>query len=382
LAEEALRAEKCDMIMLGRPLLADPYWPIKTYNGHVEDIIPCIGCQEGCINEFVEGGHPQCAVNPRTSFEYSMPLEPIPTNNVKNIGVIGGGPAGVMFATIAAKRGHKVALIEKTDEIGGKIIPGSIPKIKFELDNYKKYLERQVNNLQKLENFKYIPNTEATLPWIKEQNFDSVVFAIGGKEIMVPFKNLEKANVVEATELLKNPKLVKDIKRAVVIGGGVVGCETAYWLKYEYGLDVTVVEMEKYFMNHVCTANRGHLIYYLEKEGVKLLNCTKVVGFEEGGVKVIQNISKSVPNPYLVWHPILPENIENPLAGKMQVEEQEKIIEADIYVMALGNKPEDSIFYKAQEERLATEIYNIGDSLKNGKVLEATRAANALGRTI
>ena len=73
------------MIMLGRPLLADPEWPNKAYAGRVADIRPCIGCQEGCLNEFVEGGHPQCAVNPRCSFEYLMPQTPAPAKEPKRI---------------------------------------------------------------------------------------------------------------------------------------------------------------------------------------------------------------------------------------------------------------------------------------------------------
>jgi 2-enoate reductase len=382
LAEEALRDGKCDMVMLGRPLLADPYWPTKVYKGEVEDIVPCIGCQEGCINEFVEGGHPQCAVNPRTSFEYQMPLELTPAQKIKNIGVVGAGPAGVMAAIIAAKRGHKVELIEKTDKIGGKLIPGGTPKIKFDVKNYRQYLERQVDKAKELDNFEFLPNTDVTSSWLKERDFDAVIFAMGGNEIIPPFKNMDKVNVVEATQILQNPNLLKDSKSAVVIGGGVVGCETAYWLRYEQGLDVTIVEMEKYFMNGVCTANRGHLIYYLEKEGVKLLNCTKVLGFEENGVKVIQNISDTVPDPYLVWHPILPENIENPLAPKIKKEEVEKIIEADLFVMAIGNRPRNQLYYEVQKEMIVPEVYNIGDSLNSGKVLEATRAANALARII
>ena len=94
IAERALRNGDADMIMLGRPLLADPEWPNKAYAGRVADIRPCIGCQEGCLNEFVEGGHPQCAVNPRCSFEYLMPQTPAPAKEPKRIAVIGAGPAG------------------------------------------------------------------------------------------------------------------------------------------------------------------------------------------------------------------------------------------------------------------------------------------------
>jgi 2-enoate reductase len=128
LAEQALRDNMCDMVMLGRPLLADPEWPNKVYAGKVEEICPCIGCQEGCINEFVDGGHPQCAVNPRTGFEDVHPSIPTDAKIKKHIAVIGAGPAGCNFALQATARGHKVDLYEKSGRIGGKMIPGSTPK--------------------------------------------------------------------------------------------------------------------------------------------------------------------------------------------------------------------------------------------------------------
>ncbi len=382
LAEQALRDEKCDMVMLGRPLLADPDWPNKVYSGRVNEIIPCIGCHEGCINEFVEGGHPQCAVNPRTSFEYIMPHNLIPAKEKKKIGVIGAGPAGVNMAITAAKRGHDVTLVEESGRVGGKTIPGSVPKIKYEIANYRRYLEDQVIKAQEAENFTYLPNTTATIDWLKDQKFDSIVFAMGTKDSNLPFKGLDKVNSIEATDLLLHPEKIGEAKKAVVVGGGVVGCETAYWLSYEHNLDVKVVEMEKYFMNHTCTANRGHLLHYMEKAGVELLNCTRVTGFEENAVKVMQNISESVPDPYITWHPVLPENVVNPLEPKFEVKEEEKILNADLVVIATGGKPKDHLFYEVQKENIAPELYNIGDSFSGGKVLEATRAANALGRRI
>ena len=98
LAEKALRDSECDMIMLARPLLADPEWPNKAYAGQVESIRPCIGDQEACINEFVNGGHPQCAVNPFTGFEDVLPRELPRVTQPKNIAVVGTGPAGVIAA--------------------------------------------------------------------------------------------------------------------------------------------------------------------------------------------------------------------------------------------------------------------------------------------
>ena len=133
--EQALRGGDCDMVMLGRPLLADPEWCNKAYEGRVEDICPCIGCQEGCVNEFVEGGHIQCAVNARTGFEDSLPERGPAPEKKKKIAVVGGGPAGIVFAVQAAKRGHTVELLEKSDKLGGRVVPGSVPAVKFDFKN-------------------------------------------------------------------------------------------------------------------------------------------------------------------------------------------------------------------------------------------------------
>jgi 2-enoate reductase len=206
-----------------------------------------------------------------------------------------------------------------------------------------------------------------------------IVFAQGTKDAELPLPGMEMVKKVQAAELLKNPGLLGGSKKIVVVGGGIVGCETAYWLKFEKGCDVTVVEMDKYIMNHTCTANRGHLIHYLQKAGVPLLNCTRVTGFVPGGVKVARNISKTVPDPCITWHPILPENIENPLAPKLKIEEKEEIFPADLVVLAAGGIADNSLYLAAQKERAAPELYNIGDSFSAGKVLEATRAAYRLG---
>ncbi|MBK5253242.1 MAG: FAD-dependent oxidoreductase [Peptostreptococcaceae bacterium] len=378
LAEQALRDEKADMIMLGRPLLADPEWCNKAYAGKVKDIRPCIGCQEGCINEFVEGGHPQCAVNPRTAFEHEFPATLEKVDKPKKIAVIGGGPAGVMTSTIAAKRGHNVTLFDESPKLGGKIISGSVPKIKFELDNYREYLEREVAKSVENDGLKYKPSTRATISALKKGNYDTIVFAVGAKSMNLAIAGLDKIRNVDAVDLLLNPEKIEDAKNIVVVGGGVVGCETAEWLVFEKNLNVKIVEMDKYFMNHVCTANRGHLIYNFKNKGVELMNCTKVVEFTPESVKVMQNISKTVPDPYMTWHPILPENIENPLATKLKLEEVEKVIPADLVVMAAGVVPDDSLYYKALSKHTAPLLYNIGDSFESGKVLEATRAAYRL----
>ena len=382
LAERALRDGMCDMVMLGRPLLADPQWPNKAYAGRVDEIRPCIGCQEGCLNEFVEGGHPQCAVNPRTAFEHIYPDQPAKAELPKRIGVVGAGPAGVVAAVTAARRGHHVELLEKSGIIGGRLVPGSAPKIKFDVDNYRRYLVGLVERTSNAYDLVFRPGLAADADWLIEQKYDAVVFAIGSADTKLPLPGADSAPIVQATQLLVKPELAAGAQKIVVVGAGVVGCETAYWLKYEYGKDVKVVEMTPYIMNHVCTANRGHLIHYLQKAGVELLNCTRVTGFEPGAVKAVRNVSTTVPDPYVTWHPLLPENVENPLAPKIKTEEKEISLPADLIVIAAGGRPDDALFLEAQRRHAADALYNIGDSFQVGKVLEAVRAAYALGLSL
>ncbi len=383
LAEKALRDEMCDLVMLGRPLLADPEWPNKAYAGKVRSIRPCIGCQEGCINEFVDGGHPQCAVNPRSGFEDVMPEAISPAETKKKIAVVGAGPAGVLFATMAARRGHKVDLYEKTDRIGGKIVPGSVPRIKYDIRNYLGYLENELKASQKAYDLDVHMNTEATTAILKSKQYDAVIYAIGTKSGTPKIPGLEKIKHVEATDLLMDASLLGDAKNIIVIGGGVVGCETAYWLAYEKDdLKIKVVEMLPYFMKGTCTANRGHIIHYLKDQGVELINCAMVKEFDEKHAILEKNTHKNVPNPYNTWQPILPENIENPLAPKLGNVPQRVALDADLVILAMGGKPDDAAYLEGQKELVAPELYNIGDSFTAGRVLEACRAAYALSTRI
>jgi len=380
LAESALREGKADMIMLGRPLLADPDWPNKAYAGKVEEIRPCIGCQEGCINEFVEGGHPQCAVNPRTAFEHVFPSIPAPASKKKKIAVIGAGPAGITTAVIAAQRGHVVTLFEKGTKAGGRLLPGGVAKIKYEVENYRSYLEAVLKRTVKETKLSFKPKTEVDLKALKKLKADVIVFAQGTRDARLPLPGADSA--VQAADLFINPGLLGKAKKVVVVGGGAVGCEAAYWLRYEKDCEVTVIEMDKYIMNHTCTANRGHLIHYLKKGGVKILNCTRLTKVTKEGVEVMRNVSKTVPDPYITWHPILPENIVNPLAPKLKIEEVQETIPADLVVIAAGGVPDNSLYLEALANNAAPELYNIADSFSAGKILEANRAAYRLAQRL
>ena len=390
-AERALREGSCDMVMLGRPLLADPEWPNKAFAGRVADIRPCIGCQEGCLNEFVEGGHPQCAVNPRCSFEHLMPESPAPAKSPKRVAVVGAGPAGMVCALAASRRGHAVTLIDASDKLGGKLVAAGAARIKFDVENYRVYLERQVRKQADEGNLTLELGHAATIDALASARYDAIVCAAGAHETTPPIPGLSELVdadlAVPATRLLREPELLGQARSVTVIGGGAVGCEVAQWLAVERNVSqVSVVEMLPHMMQGACTANRGHLLHALAGHGVRLLNMTRVERAEQtlGGalLHVSRNRHKNVPDPYVSWTPILPENVVNPLAPKVGDDWHEEDIASDLVVIACGGQADDSLFYELQQTHAAPELRNIGDGFAPGRVLEAVRAAYRLGTTI
>lgn len=381
-AEQALRDNMCDMIMLARPLLADAEWANKAYRGDTKNIRPCIGCHEACIKEFVEGGHPQCAVNPRTAFEDVFSQEMPKAEKQKRIAVVGAGPAGITAAKTLLLRGHIVDLYEASTSLGGTLIPASVPQIKYELKNYVEYLTNQVKTLQKNKNFTLYLHTPANITNLKQGKYDVIITATGSNIIKPKIEGIENKNVVTVTQALNNPKLLKDKKHIVIIGGGDSGCETAYYLKYEYGIDVDIIEMTGAVMSQSCTANRGHIMHYLQKAGVKIHNLSTVTKILNNGVEIDKNISPTVPDPYNTWQPLLPENINNPLAPKVKQKMQKQTINADLVIIAIGTKPNNQLYNDLVTQNVAPEIYNVGDSITPGKVWPATKSAYRRARTI
>ena len=385
LAERALRDGLCDMFMLARPLLADPDWPRKTFSGQVADIRPCIGDQEGCINEFIHGGHIQCTVNPRTGFEELLPPEP-PAAVVRTarpqprkVAVVGAGPAGIVCACTAARRGLQVTVFDENDRAGGMLIPGSVPKIKFDVANYAAYLEQlllcHVRDYGLVVRF----SSQATAEMLQAGQFDAVVICTGARPLVPPVPGVDLPHVVQAVDLLRNPALSDAAEKIVIVGGGEVGCETAYFLACERGKRVTVVEMLPHFMKEACTANRGYLIYYLGKRGVTLLNCARLNRVERREVTVVRNVSPTVPDPYVTWKPVLPDNVRNPLARPIRVQEEKAIIKADLVVLATGLRSDDTLYDSCVQAHVAPEIHAIGDAFSPGRIFEATKAGYAVG---
>jgi 2-enoate reductase len=210
----------CDIVAYGRPLLADPYLPEKIRTGNLEDIRPCLSCQQGCLDRLAHGLPLSCAVNPSCGREKSLGITR--SHEKKNILIIGGGLAGMETARVSALRGHKVTLLEKSDKLGGNIIPGSVPDFKKDDRALLKWYAFQLKKLP----VDIRLNCSADKEMIEKSDADVVVFAMGSTPVKLDFGG--KNHVYTAIELLNNVE--KAGKNIVVVGGGLIGCETALWL--------------------------------------------------------------------------------------------------------------------------------------------------------
>ena len=372
LAEQALIDGKCDMIMLARPLLADSEWPNKVYANKVSEIRPCIGCHEACIKEFVEGGHPQCAVCPTTTFESELGnIQKAAT--IKKVAVIGAGPAGVVASKTLLARGHSVDLYEASGRIGGTLIAASVPKFKYELANYVEYLKNEVAKMKKDKNFKLIYEkvTEEKL----NGKYDAIVFATGSYMGQLPIAGVVQKHVKTTVEALLDPKCFEKADNIVIIGGGDAGCEVAYYLACEHKKNVSIVELSPNLMATTCTANRGHIIHYLEKYGVHVYNCASVTKINGDNVEIMKNVSKTVPNPFNTWTPILPENIKNPLAKPIKKDMRAMSLPADLVIVGVGTRSNNELYKAALQNHFANEVYAVGDASACGKVFTAVKSA-------
>ena len=389
-AEKVLKNKYADMVMLGRPLLADPYWPNKVRENREDEINHCIGDQEGCIHSFIKGGHPCCTVNPYTGFEDVKKLEV--TNEPKNIAVIGAGPAGIEASKTLIDRNHKVTLYEAKSQIGGQFELNDELHIKHDI---RRYLKNQKHIIEKYIDKGLILKLN-TKPDIKEleENFDVVILATGIKESLPNIEGIENVKSTTAREFLENKlELPENTKEVLVVGGGAVGCEIAYTIAKEKDVDVTVVEMKKYLMNNIVHANRSMLLWLMSGMGsptdkmsdkldkkIKVYTSTKLLSFKEN--EALLEANKERISPYTPWETLIPENIHNPLAKKINDNNIEEIsITTDFVVFATGMKENDDLYLKLKNSP-KLQVYNIGDSKKIASAWEAINDANEIARGI
>jgi 2-enoate reductase len=245
---------------MGRGLIADPEIPKKLACSRVDEIRPCIRGNEGCTR--VDLSLPiRCEVNPACGREIKFRI--IPASKKKRVMVIGGGVAGMEAARIAALRDHEVTIVEKSDRIGGHLIEASAPRFKS-LHYLLSWMEREVGG----SNIKVELNTEATPTLVKQKKPDVLIIAVGSDFIVPSVLGLNKPSVVMAKDILLGHQ--KPGSKVVVIGGGLVGCETALYIAEELEKKVTIIARRDEILIDQEPLSKVVLKERLEESGVEI----------------------------------------------------------------------------------------------------------------
>lgn len=264
LAEQLLQEGKADFIALGRALLADPEWPEKVRLKQAQFIRPCIGDHEGCLGRTFKGKPLSCSVNPAVGLEDELKLNP--TAKALRVLVVGGGPAGMEAARVAAIRGHEVSLLDRGDRLGGTLIPGAVPAFKKDLRQLVDYFERQLPRV----GVEIKLGQEATPQSIMDAGAEVVILATGAKPFMPELPGITKPHVVSAIDLLMGKASPSAKANVIVLGGGEVGCETAVHVA-ERGCRVTLIEALPQVLRGVFNANRLQLLRMMQGHQVRVL---------------------------------------------------------------------------------------------------------------
>ncbi|MBQ1400669.1 MAG: FAD-dependent oxidoreductase [Lachnospiraceae bacterium] len=341
LALACLEEGTCDIISMGRPLLADPDIVKKIRTGRLAQIRPCISCQEGCMGRIQTYSLINCAVNAQTGKERSAALAPI--TKKKRVLVVGGGPAGCEAARVLAERGHEPVLYEKNARLGGNLIPGGAPDFKEDdialADWYAAELARLGVEVHL--------NTEADAETVRAGGFDAVIVATGSRPKRFPLGDDE--HVYAAEEVLLGQK--DPGERVVVVGAGLVGCELALDLAMK-GKKVTIVEALDKVMavnGPICSANKEMLEELLPFHGIGIQCSAKVTGFADGVLTAeVGGAVKEYP--------------------------------ADSVVLCVGYRSENSLYQELKYE--VDDLYLLGDAAKVSNIMyavwDAYEVANSL----
>jgi 2-enoate reductase len=344
-AEGVIEEHKADIVALGRGLLADPNWPIKVREGRTEDIRPCLGCHDGCFGRFMTYRPLSCTVNPAVGRERHY--HAAPAEHRKRILIAGGGVAGMEAARVAAGRGHSVVLYERDERLGGHVREAAVPGFKKDLERLLDWYELQLRHC----NVGVRCNTEVSAASIQKEGGDVVILATGSDPIIPDLPGINMPQVVTCIDLLVGKKRAEGA--VAVIGGGLMGCETALWLAQQ-GRTVSVVEKLPALMSaglHVPRMNRLMLLDLLAAKGVRVLVDRGLKEITDEGVLV----SSGTPSG-------------------------ERMLKADTVVMAVGMKPRRSL-----HEALAGSIprlYVLGDCREPGNVMGAIWDGHEVGRAL
>lgn len=334
-AEEIIATQKADFVMLGRSLLADPFWPKKAEEGRSEDIVPCLRCNY-CYHIATKHFQTMCSVNPRLYREKRVPLTLTKTKNIKKVAIIGGGPAGCKAALIASQKGHIVDLYEKDARLGGQLnVAQWGGNHKVDLKRYRDYLETQILK----SDIHLILNTEVSKEFLQSKNYDTIIVAVGAVPIIPQIEGVTNKNVFNCIEVFEKIDCLD--QNIVIIGGGSIGVELGIHLA-EMNKNVTILE------KNAELASQSHLLY---KAGLK------------EALKKQHNLNVFINT-----------NVEKIMDDKVifEVNHQKHCLEYNQVILACGMKSRESAF---DYYGIVDETYIVGDCKKVGKVLEATNEA-------
>jgi len=343
-AEEILEQGKADMVALGRQLICDPDWPQKVAAGDFDEIRPCIGCTQSCINRgIVEGKPAACIYNTAAGMEGEAVVRR--TKSPKKVLVIGGGPGGLEAARVAALRGHRVMLFEKAEKLGGRFNLACIAPFKQEFALAIKWLTNQVTKL----GVEVELGREVTPKLVEEISPDAVVIATGAVTQIPSVPGMERREVVIGEDILGGKAHLGT--RVAILGGGGIGTEVADFMA-QRGKQVTIVEMlpEIGVPTGISLFVAQLLIPRLLRYGVKILTRALVKEITDAGVVVTVDAK------------------------------EETIVGIDQVIVAMGAKPVNELAKKIEGK--VAEFYIIGDAKEPRTAFEATHEGAEAARLI
>ncbi len=366
--EEIIASGMADVVQLGRQSLADPDLPNKARTGRADDISRCMRCVS-CFHSSTVNGFFRCAINPVIGYETTR-MNPPAAKVKKTVLIAGGGIGGMQAALTAADQGHKVVLLEKEPELGGVLRCEKDIPFKQRLDDYIQLQRRRVGRAD----IEVHLNTAATPESVAPYQPDVIIAALGSRPVKPPIPGIDGSNVMGAEEVYSHPDQVG--KRAVIIGGGLVGAELGIYLAETHGRDITIVEMLDHVSGTPTPCKNGTLPPEHEMSTGERMNGLNILK----GDNVVHGISihekmKTLDNIRCYGSTSAVEITAEGLVVSDAVNGQ-YLIAADTVIYAAGQRPLTEEAYALAD--CAREFYALGDCVAPRNILTATQQADQI----